>query len=335
MLHTILIVVLIPLARHVFVYIYPFFICTTAPSDQKILLLTHLCYFGYCFNPVSFYYILRKGSEEFNVYNDNIISGSCGSGCDGDNVTKKNIEAIVAEVSNTPWNEMKCYVLHPDSIDMMHVKEGMYRKYFYTTSEDNYSRKMQTQLHSVNYIFQKKFHVSPFMDMDHIYDWTFWHLTGNQIIVSTTMKKIQAGKQAEIVDTNDKSIENSNHGDSDMKSKSSSSFPLEETVTYFNAFFDIQRVSFHPFFICYQLIRFPVYCMIIQIWIHVQAFKLFVKGVEFIPHPEGSETIASRMIGHAMAPFFALKDVLFRGDNDNGKDSTIVSRQEQGHDKVD
>jgi DUF1365 family protein len=50
-----------------------------------IRLLTHLRYFGHCFNPVSFYYCY---------------------GSDG--VT---LETIVAEVSNTPWKERHCYVL--------------------------------------------------------------------------------------------------------------------------------------------------------------------------------------------------------------------------------
>ena len=49
-----------------------------------IRLLTHLAYFGYCFNPVSFYYC---------------FDGS------GDTV-----ETIVAEVNNTPWGERHCYV---------------------------------------------------------------------------------------------------------------------------------------------------------------------------------------------------------------------------------
>ena len=50
-----------------------------------IRLLTHLRYFGYCFNPVSFYY--------------------CYDAADRD------IVAVVAEVANTPWGERHCYVL--------------------------------------------------------------------------------------------------------------------------------------------------------------------------------------------------------------------------------
>jgi DUF1365 family protein len=50
-----------------------------------IRLLTHLSYFGYCFNPVSFYYCYDKDDQR--------------------------VETIVAEVNNTPWGERHCYVL--------------------------------------------------------------------------------------------------------------------------------------------------------------------------------------------------------------------------------
>ena len=50
-----------------------------------IRLLTHLRYFGYCFNPVSFYYCFDRADTR--------------------------VEYIVAEVNNTPWGERHCYVL--------------------------------------------------------------------------------------------------------------------------------------------------------------------------------------------------------------------------------
>ena len=56
--------------------------------DGPIRLLTHLRYFGYCMNPVSFYY--------------------CFSGA-GDV-----LRAIVAEITNTPWGERHQYVLRVD-----------------------------------------------------------------------------------------------------------------------------------------------------------------------------------------------------------------------------
>jgi len=50
-----------------------------------IRLLTHLRYFGYCMNPVSFYYCFSETGER--------------------------LETIVAEVTNTPWGERHQYVL--------------------------------------------------------------------------------------------------------------------------------------------------------------------------------------------------------------------------------
>lgn len=50
-----------------------------------ITLLTHLRYFGYCMNPVSFYYCWDQA--------------------------RTRVQTIVAEVHNTPWKERHCYVL--------------------------------------------------------------------------------------------------------------------------------------------------------------------------------------------------------------------------------
>ena len=92
----------------------------TRPAGP-VRLLTHLSYFGYCFNPVSFYYCFRE---------------------DG-----KTIEAIVAEVNNTPWGERDTYVLPADA----NLANG----------------------HSFRFQPVKKMHVSPFMEMQNEYDWCF------------------------------------------------------------------------------------------------------------------------------------------------------------------
>lgn len=90
-----------------------------------IRLLTNLRCFGYVFNPVSFYYCFEAGSEA--------------------------IEAIVAEVNNTPWGERHCYVLDCTggaSVPRVPSSAGPMR------------------FHS-----DKVFHVSPFLPMDLAYDW--------------------------------------------------------------------------------------------------------------------------------------------------------------------
>jgi DUF1365 family protein len=53
--------------------------------EGPIRLLTHLRYFGHCFNPVSFYYCYDARGER--------------------------VEAVVAHVTNTPWGERHAYVM--------------------------------------------------------------------------------------------------------------------------------------------------------------------------------------------------------------------------------
>lgn len=226
--------------------------------DQTILLLTHLSYFGYCFNPVSFYYILKDKEETCNTTKTTIKVKN-----------DTNIEAIVAEVSNTPWNEMQCYVLHPDSIDITDVREGRSKEGDHQVV-NNTTQASTTK--SINYIFPKTFHVSPFMDMNHIYDWTFFSLTQEQILVSTSM------------------------------------IHKTENKLFFNANFNIHRQTFHPLLLSYQILRWPVYCMIMQIWIHFEAIRLLIKGVEFVPHPKETETWVSNLIAFVMSPYFAFQE---------------------------
>jgi DUF1365 family protein len=58
---------------------------TGCRPQGPIRLLTHLRYFGYCFNPISIYYCFDPDDSR--------------------------VETIVAEVTNTPWGERHCYVL--------------------------------------------------------------------------------------------------------------------------------------------------------------------------------------------------------------------------------
>ena len=86
-----------------------------------IRILTHLRYLGFCFNPISIYYCF---------------------GIDG-----QRLDAIVAEVHNTPWGEEYVRALDTRSAQ----REGEW------------------------YLFEleKEFHVSPFMPMDIRYTWRF------------------------------------------------------------------------------------------------------------------------------------------------------------------
>jgi DUF1365 family protein len=82
-----------------------------------IRILTQLRSFGHCFNPVSFYYCFDPDDHQ-------------------------RVQAVVAEVTNTPWGERHAYVIERGD-DTAVLRGGS----------------------------DKLLHVSPFMGMDHRYDW--------------------------------------------------------------------------------------------------------------------------------------------------------------------
>ena len=86
-----------------------------------VRMLTHLRYFGVGFNPVTFYYCFDAADTR--------------------------VESIVAEITNTPWNERHAYVLND--------------------AEPGDAQRV------LRYRFAKEFHVSPFMPMEMDYDWRF------------------------------------------------------------------------------------------------------------------------------------------------------------------
>jgi len=84
----------------------------------RVRMLTHLRQWGMCFNPVTFYFCESARGE---------------------------LQAIVADIHNTPWNERHAYVL---------------------------DARAQTGP-EFRFEFDKEFHVSPFLPMDMRYDWRF------------------------------------------------------------------------------------------------------------------------------------------------------------------
>jgi len=87
--------------------------------DGPVRLLTQVRSLGYVFNPVSFYYCFAADGET--------------------------LEAVVSEITNTPWKERHHYVVARDP-----TRAGALRR-----------------------AFAKEFHVSPFLPMDHRYQWSF------------------------------------------------------------------------------------------------------------------------------------------------------------------
>jgi len=109
--------------------------------DGPVRLLTHLRQFGYVFNPVSFYYCFAR-----------VADGS------------ERLDAIVAQITNTPWNERHAYVLDCRAAGVL---EG----------------------ESLRFAFTKAFHVSPFMPMDMGYEWRFSDPGAEPLGIHMTLKQ--------------------------------------------------------------------------------------------------------------------------------------------------
>jgi DUF1365 family protein len=99
--------------------------------DGAVRVLTHLRTFGYVFNPVTIYYCFDASDR---------------------------LEAIAAEITNTPWRERHAYVLD--------------------------ARRSNGDL-QLSWRFQKEFHVSPFHGMDVEYEWRL-SSPGDDIVVHMT-----------------------------------------------------------------------------------------------------------------------------------------------------
>jgi DUF1365 family protein len=160
-----------------------------AGTSGPVRLLTHARTYGHCFNPVSFYYCYA-----------------------GDRV-----EAVVAEVTNTPWGERHAYVLR---------REGDGR-----VLEDR---------------IDKAFHVSPFMGMDHHYEWRVVE-PGDELLVH--IDSMREGRRA-----------------------------FDATLTLHRHELDRRMLS-------RMLWRYPAATLVAGARIYAHALRLKLKGAPYFPHP--------------------------------------------------
>ena len=102
-----------------------------AKEISAVRMLTNVRYFGYIINPVTFYYCFNSDEE---------------------------LLAIVAEITNTPWDEKHSYILPVAA----HFNERYWR----------IKHQVKGKAKHV-FEFKKEFHVSPFNPMNMDYRWVF------------------------------------------------------------------------------------------------------------------------------------------------------------------
>jgi len=156
-----------------------------------VRLLTNLRAFGHCFNPVSFYYCFDSTGER--------------------------VQAVLADVTNTPWGERHAYAL----------------------SHSNGGRVLSG--HS-----PKLLHVSPFMGMDHEYEWRVG-VPGERL--SVHIESQRAGERA------------------------------------FDATLNLERRALTGRTLASATARHPMNTMQVLARIYGQALRLKLRGVPVHPHP--------------------------------------------------
>lgn len=165
---------------------------TGSRPSGPVRLLTNLRAFGHCFNPVSFYYCFDPAGER--------------------------VEAVLADVTNTPWGERHAYALSRKNGDRVLTGRS-----------------------------EKLLHVSPFMGMDHEYDWKVG-VPGKRL--SVHIESHRAGRRA------------------------------------FDATLNLERRELSRRSLASATARHPMNTLHVLGRIYGQALRLKLRGVPVHPHPE-------------------------------------------------
>jgi hypothetical protein len=180
-----------------------------------IRMLANLSSFGHCFNPVSFYYCMDEPGER--------------------------LDAVVAEVTNTPWGERHAYALS-------RVRENL-RPEERVSAKGGLSPALDGGVPALAGNFAKALHVSPFMGMDHRYE---WHMTVPGETLSVYIANSHEGRLA------------------------------------FDATLSLRRRELTNTSLTRMSMHYPASALRVLALIYAQAARLRLKGLRPHPHPKGA-----------------------------------------------
>jgi len=190
----------------------------------QVCLLTQIRYFGFRMNPISLYYCFGKSDDR--------------------------LEAVIAEVNNTPWNEQYVYVIpdHERAVPTQQSCSNPFsnaRRVNAKASERRTSSRPQRAIKTEK--LNKSFHVSPFMHSDMHY----------RMIYSLPEQRIGV------------KMENFDAG-----------------IKIFDVSMLLQKKPITKFRLLWLGLKYPVYSLKVFAGIYFQALKLYLKKVPLHPHPD-------------------------------------------------